>query len=173
MPENTNDIRRKTGADHAIDAIDRKLLGLMSEDATRTYAEMGRLLHLSPPAVHERVKKLRRNEVIRKTSVSLDGKKIGKPLLAFVHVDTTGWGKNEQTMALRDFPEVEEIHSVAGDACLMLKVRTSDARALEALLEHVYKIDGVKGTRSYVVLNTYLERGVQPDETAEIVAIAD
>lgn len=33
--------------------------------------------------------------------------------------------------------------------------------ALEALPEHVYKIEGVISTRSYVVLNTYLKRGIQ------------
>jgi DNA-binding Lrp family transcriptional regulator len=39
----------------AVDAVDRKLLGLLAEDAMLPYAELGRRMNLSPPAVHERV----------------------------------------------------------------------------------------------------------------------
>ena len=51
-------------------------------------------LHLSPPAVHERVKRLRRDGVIKATVARLDGPRLGRPLLTFVHVDTAGWGKS-------------------------------------------------------------------------------
>ena len=62
-------------------------------------------------------------------------------------------------------PEVEEIHSVAGDTAMLLKVRTADAQVggLLTSLQH----RGVVGTRAYIVLSTYLERPVQPDLTRE------
>ncbi len=56
-----------------------------------------------------------------------------------------------------ELQEVEEIHSVAGDTCMLLKVRRASSRALEALLARLYAIPGVRSTRSYVVLSTYLE----------------
>jgi DNA-binding Lrp family transcriptional regulator len=89
----------------------------------------------------------------------------GKPLLAFVHVDTTGWGKSPELLAVGEHPEVEEIHSVAGDTCMLLKVRTADTQALEGLLARLYATPGVVATRSYVVLSTYLERPAQPGRT--------
>ncbi|MEM8798097.1 MAG: Lrp/AsnC ligand binding domain-containing protein, partial [Pseudomonadota bacterium] len=61
--------------------------------------------------------------------------------------------------------EVEEIHSVAGDTCVIMKVRTSSAQSLEAFMAQLYVLPGVRGTKSYVVLSTYLERGVQAEVT--------
>lgn len=158
----TNGVRPKGAASGTLDPVDRKLLGLLAEDATRSYAELGRALHLSPPAVHERVKRLKRDRVIRGVAARLDGARIGRPLAAFVHVDTAGWGKSPQMLALADLPEVEEIHAVTGDACMLLKVRVSGTEALEDLLARLYAIPGVKATRSYVVLRSYLERGPLP-----------
>ncbi len=159
MNQNTNGVRRRAAAPSAIDAVDRRLLGLLAEDATLSYAELGRRLNLSPPAVHERARRLREAGVIRRTAAVLDPVLVGKPLLAIVHVDTEGWGKSPAMMRLAELPEVEEIHAVAGDACLILKVRTAGPAALEDLLAHVYAVPGVRATRSYVALRTHLERG--------------
>jgi DNA-binding Lrp family transcriptional regulator len=98
---------------------------------------------------------------------ALDGAAVGKPFLAFVHVDAEGWGKSQRMIRLKAFPEVEEMHSVAGDACVILKVRTSGALAMEHFLSQLYVLPGVRGTKSYVVLSTYLERPVQADVTAD------
>jgi DNA-binding Lrp family transcriptional regulator len=162
MDEDTNRVRPKSPAPAALDAVDRKLLGLLVEDATRSYAELGRALHLSPPAVHERVKRLKRDRVITRVAACLDGSRIGRPLTVFVHVDASGWGKSPEMLALAELPEVEEIHAVTGDTCVLLKVRTGDTHGLEDLLARIYAIPGVKGTRSHVVLRSYLERGPLP-----------
>jgi DNA-binding Lrp family transcriptional regulator len=159
MDQNTNGVRRRGQPAVPVDAVDRRLLGELSEDATLSYAELGRRVNLSPPAVHERVKRLKETGVIRRTAAVLDPDLVGKPLLAFVHVDTQGWGKTPAMMRLSELPEVEEIHAVTGDACLILKVRTSGPAAMEDLLAHIYAVPGVRGTRSYIALRTHLERG--------------
>lgn len=161
MNEEKYDVRQNHDQITPLDAIDRKLLGVLVEDATMSYAELGKRVALSAPAVHERVKRLRRSGVIRRTSVQISPQAIGRSLLAFVHVDTKGWGKTPELMRLASCPEVEEIHSVAGDTSMLLKIRTEDARALEVLLSGLYEIPGVSATRTYVVLSTYLERSVQ------------
>ena len=152
----------------SIDAIDRKLLGELARAADLSYAELGARVGLSPPAVHDRVKRLRAAGRIRGTVAVLDGPAIGKPLLALVHVDTAGWGKTPALMALSDLPEVEEIHSVTGDTCMVLKVRLASSQALEGLLARIYDVPGVRGTRTYVVLSTYLERTAQAGITADL-----
>ena len=162
MVENTDGVRRKPADPARLDETDRKLLGLLAEDATRSYAELGRLLNLSAPAVHERAKRLRQEGVIRATAALLDGARIGRPLLAFIHVDTASWAVTRQLLKLKELPEVEEIHTMTGESAMMLKVRTRDTQGLEQLLERIYAIDGFKGTRSYIALTTYLERGPNP-----------
>lgn len=139
------------------------MLRLLAERADRSYAELSELVHLSPPAVHERVKRLRRDGVIRGTVAKLDGEKIGCPLLAFIHVMTEGWGMTKPILELRELADVEEIHTVTGDTCLILKVRSSAPASLERLLSRIQEIEGVRSTQSYVALGTYLERGPLPE----------
>ena len=165
MHSETDGVRQAGGAGRAIDPFDRRILGALVADAGLSYAKLGERVGLSAPAVHERVKRLRKSGALAATSARVDGHAVGKPLLAFVHVDTTGWGKSPELMALSAYPEVEEIHSVAGDTCMLLKVRLRDTRALEALLAQLYAMPNVKATRSYVVLSTYLERPIQAEVT--------
>src|SRR5581483_9093581 len=157
----TEAVRQSHPAGRQLDAFDRKILGALAADAGMSYAELGQMVGLSAPAVHDRVKKLRASGCLRGTAALLDGPAVGKPLLAFVHVDSAGWGATAELMAVGELPEVEEIHSVAGDTCMLLKVRCASSRALEALLARLYALPGVTGTRSYIVLSTYLERPTQ------------
>jgi DNA-binding Lrp family transcriptional regulator len=171
MDQNTDDVRRKRQPERDLDAMDRKLLGVLVEDATISYVDLGERVGLSPPAAHERVKRLRRSGAIRRVAALIEPESVDKTLLAFVHVDTTGWGKTQALLAIEEYPEVEEIHSVAGDTCMLLKVRTESTHALEGLLARLYDTPGVKATRSYVVLSTYLERPVQPGVTRDWPAV--
>jgi DNA-binding Lrp family transcriptional regulator len=166
MPRNTEDVRPKTPSTRGIDGFDRKILAALTEDARLTYAEIGQAAGLSAPAVHERVKRLLASGVLSGTTTRIDGAAIGKPFLAFVHVDADGWGKSQRMMQLRRFPEVEEMHSVAGDTSVIMKVRTASAQAMEHFLAQLHVLPGVRATRSFVVLSTYLERPVQAELTA-------
>ena len=120
-------------------------------------------MNLSPPAVHERVKRLKRDRVIVATQAKLDGCKVGRTLLTFVLVTTNGVTSTKRLLALSSLPEVEEIHTVAGDSAVMLKVRPRDTEGLEELLARIESIEGVEATRSYIALSTFLERGPSPE----------
>lgn len=69
-----------------------------------------------------------------------------------------------QLLVLQGLPDVEEIHTVTGESAMLLKIRTRDTQTLEALLERIHSIEGIGGTRSYIALSTYLERGPSPTE---------
>lgn len=161
----TDEFLRNGGKSRPIDAFDRRILGALVQDSGLSYAEIGRIARLSAPAAHERVKRLRASGVIKGQHAAVAPAAIGKPFLAFVHVDADGWGKSQRMLRLRDFPEVEEMHSVAGDTCVILKVRTASAQALEHLLSQIYVLPGVRSTKSYVALSTYLERPIQAEIT--------
>lgn len=168
----TDHIRSSGAATRRIDAIDRSILSELTNGADLSYADLGRRVALSAPAVHERVKRLRASGHIKGTAALIDGPSIGKPLLAFIHVDTVGWGKTTELMALSDLPELEEIHSVTGDTCMLLKARLESSQALEGLLAKIYDLPSVRGTRTYVVLSTYLERPTQAGMTQELTTSA-
>lgn len=146
-----------------LDAIDRKILSALAEDAGRSYTELSEIVNLSAPAVHERVKRLKRDEVIKGTVAILDGCKLGRTLLTFLVVDTSSY---QATRALLQFTrrrEVEELHTVAGDGCVLIKIRAVDTESLEKFLMEIQSVDGVRSVRSYIALSTFLERGPSPD----------
>lgn len=157
----TDEVRSSSRTARPLDALDRKILAALVHDADRSYAALGAEVGLSAPAVHERVRRLRRDGRIKRQTVQIDPAAVGKPLLAFVMVDTEGWRKDQISELLGRYPEVEEIHSVAGDMCLILKVRCEGPAALEGLLKRLYAAPGVTTTKSYMVLSTVLERPVQ------------
>lgn len=164
MREDSKNVRRKRQPENGLDATDRKLLGLLARNAELSYAEMGDEIHLSPPAVHERVKRLKRDGFIRATVALLDGPKIGRNLLAFVHLETSNWDTTRKVLEMRTFSEIEEIHTVAGDTAMILKVRTEGPSTLENFLGMLHRLEGFKSVKTYVALGTYLERGpLMPD----------
>lgn len=164
----TNDIRQNTPKAKPIDAMDRRILSVLSNDATGSYADLAREVGLSAPAVHERVKRLRVAGAIKRTVAQLDGPSVGKNFLAFIHIESAGWGKTKEIIEMADMPEVEEVHAVTGDTGLILKVRMENARAMEGFLWLLYDKAGVHNTRTYVALSTHLERGVQAEITHEL-----
>lgn len=150
---------------YGLDMIDRNLLSLLTKNAEQSYSDLGKAVGLSAPAVHERVKRYKSSGRIKSVSAQLDPTMTGKRFLAFIHVNTTGWGKSEDLMRITELPEVEEIHSVTGDTCMILKVRMESTQAMEALLARLYALPEVVSTKSYVALSTYLERPVQAGVT--------
>ncbi|PWE53405.1 Lrp/AsnC family transcriptional regulator [Metarhizobium album] len=161
MEKVTKHVRRKRHLDDGLDAMDRKLLSLLAENAELSYGELGNKIHLSPPAVHERVKRLRTGGFIRATVALLDGPKIGKNLLAFVHLETSNWETTRRVLEMTSSSAIEEIHTVAGDTAMILKVRTEDPASLEKLLGTFHRLEGFKSVKTFVALGTYLERGPQ------------
>lgn len=165
--DKTNDVPPNRLSAKPLDAFDRRILGALAKDSRQSFAALGERVGLSAPAVHERVKRLRASGVIRASSALLDGAALGKPFLAFVHVDAEGWGKGDLVKQLEALPEVEEMHSVSGDHCLLLKIRTTGPQDLENLLEMLYHTRGIRGTKSEIVLSTYIDRPVQAEVTLE------
>lgn len=165
MDAETNGVRSRRSSGHSIDATDRKILGLLANDSTRSYADLAQDVNLSAPAVFERVKRMKAQGIIKRSTIQIDGAKVGRPLLAFVQATFSGWGPREGYAALSADPDIEEVHSVAGDACLLLKVRCSCPEGLEALLSRLYDMGSLLTTRTYMVLSTYEERGPSAEVT--------
>lgn len=146
-----------------LDRIDRKILGVLAEDASKSYAELSRIVNLSAPAIHDRVKRLKRDGIIKGTVAVLDGCMLGRTLLTFLVIDTSSYTATRELLTLIDRREVEELHTVAGDGCVLIKVRASDTESLENFLMEIQSLEGVRSVRSYIALSTFLERGPSPD----------
>ena len=141
-----------------IDEMDARILSAMSADSRRSYADVGNEVGLSTAAVHERVRKLVERGVIRRFSLSVEPQALGLAFTAFVAIRNDGGIHcREVAPRLREMPEVQELHSVAGEYDFLAKIRTTHARALEDVIYEIKAIAGVARTTSTVVLNTEFE----------------
>ncbi len=146
----------------AHDDLDLKILAALSDDSKQKYSDLAELLKLSAPAVHARVKKLEQTGVIASYSIKMDTAKLGLKLCSFIRITTEGMTCGEMVDELKGMTEIEELHSVAGEECLLAKVRTTDSESLSALLDRIRKVPGVRKTITSVVLTTYIDRDPNP-----------
>jgi DNA-binding Lrp family transcriptional regulator len=146
-----------------VDDVDRMLLAELQQDATQAYTVLGKAVGLSAGAAHERVRKLREQGVIRRTTVDVDPAAVGRGVAAYVLVEANAWmGDEPVRAALEVLPEVVEAHVIAGPAALLVKVRTPTTEQLQASLRRLFAIDGVTGTQTIVILESFFERPVDP-----------
>ncbi|MGE3261675.1 MAG: Lrp/AsnC family transcriptional regulator [Bacteriovoracia bacterium] len=145
-----------------VDEIDRKILNLLKKDSRLQFAEIGRQVHLSAPAVFSRVKKLEAKGVIRKFSIEMNPETLEASMCAFIRIVLKGVATADAVATLEKYKEIEEAHHVAGEDCLVLKVRTQGALQLNQLLETIKRQKGVERTVTSVVLKSEFERGLTP-----------
>jgi len=145
--------------DRTIDDIDLQILDKLQENARETQAEIARVVGLAPSAVLERVRKLEARRVIRGYAAQIDPGALGQGMLAFVAVRSAeGPADDSVARQLGEFPEVQEVHHVAGEDCYLVKIRTRDAEHLGSILRtRIGRIPGVQSTRTTIVLETVKE----------------
>jgi Lrp/AsnC family leucine-responsive transcriptional regulator len=150
--------KQENGAN--LDAIDRKLLSLLQDNAKLSQAELAKAVGLTAPSVNERLRKLERGGVIRGYVALLDERKLGHDITAFVEIFIEH-PKYESGFieAAGDMDEVLECHHITGEFSLLLKVRVRDMQAFRKLLiEKLNTVRGVRHTRTLIVLATSKEQ---------------
>lgn len=140
-----------------LDERDEAILAALQRDARATFAEIGKEVGLSPPSVHERVRKLEQSGAIRGYRAEVHPEALGLFVTALVSVMPLDPKQPDDLPdRVREFPEVEDCHSVAGDESYILKVRTRTTTDLEEFLRRLREKAGVQ-TRTTVVLSTPFE----------------
>lgn len=141
-----------------MDDIDRQLVAALVADARTSFAELARQVALSSPSVHERVRRLERDGVLRGYRAEVDAKAIGLGVSALVGVlQREGVESTDLADRLAAVPEVEDCWVVAGEESFVVRVRVPDVDALEQTLGVLRRIPGVSRTRTTVVLSTRVE----------------
>jgi len=140
-----------------LDTMDRKLLSMLQEDAKLPYAKLAKKLGISSSGVHKRIKRLMDAGVVQRFVAVVDPQVVGKKLKAFIGVSTAPGTCGDVIARLSKRPEVLEIHEVAGEHDLFVKLITDDTLRLNELLHEMDKVPGISSTRTIIVLKTEKE----------------
>jgi Lrp/AsnC family leucine-responsive transcriptional regulator len=144
-----------------MDATDLYIVHLLQANGRLSQEQIAREVKLSRPAVHERLKRLEEQEVIRGYKAIVDWSAIDLPMTAFIWVRTVGRNCTAIASTMMTASDatalVEECHRVTGEWCLLLKVRAASSLALQDLLDRVRAIPSVQNTMTTVVLSTVCE----------------
>jgi Lrp/AsnC family leucine-responsive transcriptional regulator len=141
-----------------INEIDKKILNILRDNARISNADIARMMNMAPSAVLERVRKLESNGYVSGYETRLDYKKLGLKLTAFIELLTSETiGSTDIGYKLAKLPFIQEIYSVSGDYCYLIKVRVADSDALAELLSQMGQIKGIKSSKTTLVLKPVKE----------------
>jgi Lrp/AsnC family leucine-responsive transcriptional regulator len=144
----------------ALDELDLRLLDALQRNARSTFTDLGEVIGLKAPAVHDRVKRLEQRGYIRRYSAQLDATRLGLNLVAFISCYTSpDCVYDEFTRRLSEMPEICEVHSVAGEETFLCKVVTRSTQHLDELLARLKATPGMARTRTTIVLSVPFDRG--------------
>ena len=108
---------------HQLDALDRKILRMIAEDARIPFLEVARACNVSGAAIHQRIQKLTNIGVLKGSRFIIDPESIGYDTCAYVGINLKNPEKFDVAVeALKEIPEVVECHYTTGDYDLFIKI---------------------------------------------------
>lgn len=156
-----NAIDMKMTAAIELDSIDLAILDILSQEARTPVAQIAERVGLSRPAVADRIEKLEKSGVIEGATLVLNPMALGRTVTAFVSAVYRGSMDAEAQDAfgrILERDEVMEAHSVAGEDCYLMKVRTDSIPSLNLLVNELSADPLAMTTRTTIVLETFHER---------------
>ena len=151
-----------------LDPISWKILEALQQNARMTFAELGRKVGLSTPAVAERVHRLEEAGIITGYHAAVDPSRLGMTVRVIVRLTIRGGDLqvSRAVAAIRDLPEVTRCHRVTGDESFVMEANVVSIRHLEALID---RLGGVGATSTSTVLSTPVEQRILRRKEIELL----
>lgn len=138
-----------------LDAYDTRILAELQADARLSLAELGRRVHLSQPAVSERVRKLEAGGVITGYRATVNLAALGYGIRALVRVGRTEYAR--MTRLIETTPEIVTAWNVTGEDSWMLEIAVVDVAHLDAVISELCLLSE---TSTSIILKTLREHRV-------------
>jgi len=120
-----------------LDATDIKILEILQEDARITTKALADRLNLSTTPVFERVKRLEREDLIKKYVALVDQRKLGLKLITFISISLTKHSRSyleKFVNEVNQYPEVMECYHIAGNYDFLLKIVVKNMEVYESFI---------------------------------------
>jgi Lrp/AsnC family leucine-responsive transcriptional regulator len=141
-----------------IDEIDAKIIEILQRKGRTRRNDLAEAVGLSLPSVSERLRKLEEAQIITGYHATVDQKKLGRDITAFIFVTVDSSRHYAQFLEhAAGMDEILECHAITGEATHLLKIRTTNTSSLEKLLAKIQAWMGVSRTTTNLVLSTSKE----------------
>mgnify|MGYP001339456716 FL=1 len=145
-----------------IDGIDKVILKTLMQDARKPILAISKITGISGAAVHQRLKKLEKAEVISGSQIIINPKILGFKTVAFIGVYLDKAMRNPEAVnQLKNIPEVIECHYTTGNWSIFAKLLCKDNEHLMELLnKKIQSVEGVSRTETFISLQQQLNRQI-------------
>ncbi len=144
-----------------LDALDYKILNLITNNARISFLEVARICDVSGAAVHQRVQKMTNNGVIIGSEFTLDLKKVGLETCAFVSIAFDhNTDLDKVVKKLEDISEITECHHTTGSYDLLLKIYAKNNSHLHEIILKKIKPLGITRSESVISYRASFRRQV-------------
>lgn len=161
-------------ANHRLDALDRKILKLISADARIPFLEVARACNVSGAAIHQRIQKLNTLGILKGSQFIIDPEKIGYETCAYVGL----YLKDPSTFdavvdKLRAIPEVTECHYTTGGYDMFIKIYARNNHHLLNIIHDKLQPLGLSRSETIVSFNAVIDRQLPVFDDHEMPADED
>jgi DNA-binding Lrp family transcriptional regulator len=143
-----------------MDDLDRDILRLLAGDARMSVAVIARKLKVARSTAQARLERLESSGVIAGYTLRLGEALRAGRIRASVLVSIEPRSQPAILSRLKAVPEVERIHTISGRVDLLLEVGAPTTAALDAVLDRIGEIEGVRSSESLIHLSTKLDRAL-------------
>ena len=144
------------------DYIDKQILSKLQLDARKAYSQIAEELKISNSLVHQRVKKLTKEGVLKNATFIFDEKKLGYKTKSYTGIRLREARFAKSVMKeLTKIDEIVECNYVSGNYAIFILIFALDNEHLQKILyEHVHLINGVAGTDTFICFDAGFRRNV-------------
>ena len=133
-----------------VDLLNNKIVAALQKNARVSFAEIGRIVGLTPPAVAERVKKLEDTSVILKYHTEVSYTKMGYQLKAMITLRAFVGKLKPFLEVVKSYPEVVNCYRITGNENIMMEVVLKDQQHLEKFID---TLNQYGETRTHIILS--------------------
>lgn len=143
-----------------LDEIDQKILTILMQEGRTPYADIGKILHVSPGTVHVRIKKLTELGIVTGNQMVVDYKLLGYDICSFLGIYLEKSSLYDQVSnELKKIPEVVSAHYTTGNYSIFAKLICRDTQHLrDTLSNKIQSIQGIQRTETFISLDETIER---------------
>ena len=143
--------------ERVMDEVDRKIIGLLQEDARISFSRIAGKLGISVGTAYNRIKSLEESGVLKGYTAIVDPVKLGQTLTAIVLVQADGKHLVEVEREVSKIDNVICVYDITGDYDIAVVARFKDRFSLNTFIKNLLKMPYVKRTVTNVVLNVVKE----------------